>query len=105
MTSASTLVTACRATDVEGRVQRIAGDTLVLATTGDVAMAPEPDGRPRACPRAEAVTIVLTPAMELEAEEIDGERTTGMVIGLSMAAIALVLYHMTHTTPPPVFLR
>jgi hypothetical protein len=104
-TSASTLVTACRATEVEGRVRRMAGDTLVLATTGDVAMAPEPDGLPRSCPRTNDVTIVLTPAMDLEAEEVDGERTTGFVIGLSLAAVSFVLYRVSHASPPPVSLR
>jgi len=101
-TSASTLVTACRATDVEGRVRRMAGDTLVLATSRDAPAAPAADGRPGTCPRYGDVTVVLTPAMALDAKEVDGERTTGFVIGLAFAAMGLVLYHISHAPRPPV---
>jgi hypothetical protein len=88
----------CRASAVEGIVDRVAGDTLVLGYARDIV--PASDGG--SCPAEQSVTLLLAPSMAVAERHVDAGRTAGLVFGIVMAVAAFAAYAV-HETNPPVF--
>ncbi|MFL5504143.1 MAG: hypothetical protein ACJ77T_05225 [Gemmatimonadaceae bacterium] len=82
----------CHATALDGRIRRVAGDTLVLTRVSRVAAAIEADGSRSVCPRREFVTFVRTPATEMRVRRTDAKRTTFLLVGIAAAFIGFAAF-------------
>jgi hypothetical protein len=77
----------CCTTVVEGRFARIVGDTIVLergsgfAVTSDMSRIPV---------QREILTVVRTSETEVTVRQIDGVRTTALLVGITAAVVGLL---------------
>jgi hypothetical protein len=77
----------CCTTVVEGKFVRVAGDTLVIergsgfAVTSDLSRIPV---------QREILTVVRTSETEVTVRQIDGARTTALLVGITAAVIGLL---------------
>lgn len=79
----------CRATVVEGQVDRQVGDTLVFGRVYRAAAAPES----ASCPRmGGAAALVRTSDVSLSERQVSKGRTTALVVGLVVAVLAVAAY-------------
>lgn len=83
---------ACHATELRGRVLRMAGDTLVIQRGFDVEAVPRPDGSRGTCARSGAISVVLAPGIALTEERFNRVRTTVLVLAIAAGLVGVVAW-------------